>query len=563
MAAAVQMVVSAMLVAGAAIPDKTVVLTFDDAVKSHRTVVAPLLQEHGFGATFFVTHCWMADAEHFMSWADIAELHGMGFEIGNHSWTHPGFGNPAVGARMEAELALVEYELRKVGVPKPISFAWTGNGFGPEARAALARSGYILARRGMQPEVPYGTLELGPLYDPALHDPLLIPSAGDAYPNWTLDHFKTVVDRARDGKIAVVQFHGVPDEAHPWVHTPPERFREYMQYLKDGGFNVIALRDVMAYLPETLPKDPMARVRYGGMQEGVVSMPAEVAATREDLPFWLDAMLGAHGYSFEEAGLVAGMRPEDVEARWSALGGGAPAWAGKRLGLLPYPGGRHPRIGFLDGAVKPERGTKVSLFLPWDGGGYIVADLPEAVFSNLGLTFLAHTHIPTIWDAQNIVQSNVDWTRLSDGSLTFERTLPNGIVIGATAAVTGSDEAALEVWLENGTDEPLTGLRTQVCVMLKGAPGFTRLSNEGKAFKAPYALAQSDDGARWIGVAFERCGRSWGNDRVPCIHADPVLPDAAPGERVQVRGVVKCGEGEMPPALLETWAAQYPPLDAK
>jgi peptidoglycan/xylan/chitin deacetylase (PgdA/CDA1 family) len=40
---------------------KVVVLTFDDAVKSHRTFVAPLLKELGFGATFFVTHRWMAD----------------------------------------------------------------------------------------------------------------------------------------------------------------------------------------------------------------------------------------------------------------------------------------------------------------------------------------------------------------------------------------------------------------------------------------------------------------------------------------------------------------------
>ena len=37
-------------------PEKVVVLTFDDAAKSHRTVVAPLLRQLGFGATFFITH---------------------------------------------------------------------------------------------------------------------------------------------------------------------------------------------------------------------------------------------------------------------------------------------------------------------------------------------------------------------------------------------------------------------------------------------------------------------------------------------------------------------------
>ena len=37
------------------IPEKLVVLTFDDSVKSHFTVVRPVLSKYGFGATFFVT----------------------------------------------------------------------------------------------------------------------------------------------------------------------------------------------------------------------------------------------------------------------------------------------------------------------------------------------------------------------------------------------------------------------------------------------------------------------------------------------------------------------------
>ena len=37
------------------VPDKIVVLTFDDSVASHATFVAPLLKKHGFGATFFIT----------------------------------------------------------------------------------------------------------------------------------------------------------------------------------------------------------------------------------------------------------------------------------------------------------------------------------------------------------------------------------------------------------------------------------------------------------------------------------------------------------------------------
>ena len=249
--------------AAESVPDKTVVLTFDDSVKSHRTFVGPLLRGYGFGATFFVTHLWMDDTDNFMTWEDIGELHAMGFEIGNHSWTHANFSSPKSASRLAGELALVDNELKKVGVPKPISFAWCGNGFGPEARKVLQTHGIQFARRGMQPEIPYGEIVPGPLYDPVKNDPLLIPTGGDGYPKWTLEHFKKVVHRAKDGNIVVVQFHGVPDVAHPWVHTPPERFKEYMAYLKAEGFNVIALKDVARYRDAgDGENDPLAETRY-------------------------------------------------------------------------------------------------------------------------------------------------------------------------------------------------------------------------------------------------------------------------------------------------------------
>ena len=76
---------------------------------------------------------------------------------------------------------------------------------------------------------------------------------------------------------------------------------------------------------------------------------------------------------------------------------------------LAYPGGRHPRIGFLDGAVRPQRETKISVFAPWDDTSYVVLDVPEAVWSNLGLTYLAHTHVPTVWSKQNITLAPLEW----------------------------------------------------------------------------------------------------------------------------------------------------------
>ena len=298
---------AALTLSPAAGPEKIVVLTFDDAVKSHRTVVAPLLKQLGFGATFFITHRWMDDGEDFLTWREVAEIHRMGFEIGNHSWTHANFATPRNAARLPAELALVENELRKAGVPRPVSFAYSGNGFGPEAVRELTALGYRFARRGMQPEVAYGRIEAGPAFDPRRHHPLLIPTTGDAYPDWTLDHFRRVVAQAGEGRIAVLQFHGIPDRKHPWVHTPPERFREYMSYLKREGYRAIALRDVESYLPKSRPDDPALRWRHPKPKEDRLELPAEVEATRADVRYWLGNMVRDHRYSPAEVSAVAGL----------------------------------------------------------------------------------------------------------------------------------------------------------------------------------------------------------------------------------------------------------------
>ena len=143
------------------------------------------------------------------------------------------------------------------------------------------------------------------------------------------------------------------------------------------------------------------------------------------------------------------------------------------LRIAPYPGGRHPRIGFLEGAIAPLRGTKASVFLPWDPASYVLVDLPEAIFSHLGLQFLAHTHVPTIWNAQNKVIDNIDWTRAANGALTSRWKLPNDVVFGASIRAE-QNQVAMDLELTNGTPQKLEKLRTQVCVMLKGARGFRR-----------------------------------------------------------------------------------------
>jgi hypothetical protein len=211
--------------------------------------------------------------------------------------------------------------------------------------------------------------------------------------------------------------------------------------------------------------------------------------------------------------------------------------------MLPYPGGRHPRIGFLDGAVDPQRETKISVFTPWDPNSYVVIDVPEAIWSQHGLLYLAHTHVPTMWTKQNVTLEPLEWKRDdSDSILTFERTLPNGVAFGARAEPL-TNSVRMELWLKNGSKETLRDLRVQNCVMLKGAAGFNQQTNANKIFQPPYVAVGSPERTRWIITAWEPLHRAWANPPVPCLHSDPKFPDCAPGETQRVRGWLWFYEG--------------------
>ena len=238
------------------IPDRLIVLTFDDSAKSHHTFVRPLLKQCGFKATFFITEGFDfgQNKKDYMTWDEIRELHDDGFEIGNHTRDHLGISDKTVG-RLPEQLDAIAERCRTNGIPAPVTFAWPGNAMTPAAFETLKKHGIRFARRGGAPEFPYDEGR-GFAYEPGLDHPLMIPSAGDGRPNWTLPDFIRAVEQARNGRIAVLQFHGVPDTAHNWVSSSQQNFEAYMKYLKVEGYRVIALRDLEEYVdPEVTPAD--------------------------------------------------------------------------------------------------------------------------------------------------------------------------------------------------------------------------------------------------------------------------------------------------------------------
>jgi hypothetical protein len=288
---------------------------------------------------------------------------------------------------------------------------------------------------------------------------------------------------------------------------------------------------------------------------GLVALaPAPAQETRNarrpaddgELEFWLQNMTWHHRFTMDEMRQATGMEEVELSAallRFDIRDDSRPRRKSDApLLVLPYPGGRHPRIGFLEGAVDPQRETKVSVFAPWSETDYVVVDVPEAVWSNLGLTYLAHTHVPTIWSKQEIEMQRLEWNRRKDGGFDLVRKLPNGIEIGSEV-VPGKDGVRMKLTLKNGTEVTLSDLRVQMCAMLKGMTGFTEQTNDNKVLTKPYCACRDESGKRWVITAWEPCHRPWANKLCPCLHSDPKFADCPPGQTVTVRGWLSFYEG--------------------
>jgi peptidoglycan/xylan/chitin deacetylase (PgdA/CDA1 family) len=63
-------------------------ITFDDGEQSQFHNALPLLAEHGFKATYFVTPGLIGTAAKFLGWDDLRALQAAGHSVQSHGWSH-------------------------------------------------------------------------------------------------------------------------------------------------------------------------------------------------------------------------------------------------------------------------------------------------------------------------------------------------------------------------------------------------------------------------------------------------------------------------------------------
>ncbi len=110
-----------------ALPERPVVITFDDGFRNLLERGVPALARHGFGATVFVVTGWAGKAGDWpgqgdvprlplLGWDEVREVSDAGVEVASHTVSHPHLpdvGAEKVASELDASKAVLEEQLGK------------------------------------------------------------------------------------------------------------------------------------------------------------------------------------------------------------------------------------------------------------------------------------------------------------------------------------------------------------------------------------------------------------------------------------------------------------------
>jgi peptidoglycan/xylan/chitin deacetylase (PgdA/CDA1 family) len=155
------------------LPDRPVVLTFDDGYADFYTEALPVLRKHGFAATLYVatgfvggTSRWLRregeTRRAMLNWSQLTELRDSGIECGAHTQTHPHLDTlPPAEARAEIQRSKSMLEDRLGQAVS--SFAYPFGHFDRRVRELVQAAGFSSA------------CAVTPRLSPTADDPFALP----------------------------------------------------------------------------------------------------------------------------------------------------------------------------------------------------------------------------------------------------------------------------------------------------------------------------------------------------------------------------------------------------
>jgi peptidoglycan/xylan/chitin deacetylase (PgdA/CDA1 family) len=222
------------------LPDaRLVCLFFDDGWVNQCEVALPILLEHDFKATFGVITGRIGTGHgvwRYMGEKELRELAEYGMDIAGHTKTHPNLTDNLTDKRLREEIIDSKKHLEKMGF-EVSTFVYPYYEWDERVVELVTEAGYTCARSGW--------LE-GEFYDLTTSDPrakYYIPSW--AIVNQSMERFKFLVNKANRHAAVCLTYHFISDTGPEETSTPVAKFKAQMSYLKEAGFTVVLLPELI------------------------------------------------------------------------------------------------------------------------------------------------------------------------------------------------------------------------------------------------------------------------------------------------------------------------------
>lgn len=141
---------------GAGLPEKPVMITFDDGFADNYRVAWPILRQHGFNATFFIVTGQVNPYN--IDWPELKELVKGGNSIGSHTIDHIDL-TTLNTRQQEAELRVSKEVLEKNLGIKIKAFCFPYGNYNKTTLSLLPETGYSMSFTTTSGKVHYGDNE--------------------------------------------------------------------------------------------------------------------------------------------------------------------------------------------------------------------------------------------------------------------------------------------------------------------------------------------------------------------------------------------------------------------
>jgi len=244
-----------------------VAVMFDDGWLDQYQNALPILLEYDVPATFAIQVEVMGldrgTRAARMNLKELRELRDLGMEFASHSMTHPNL-TRADSQTIIRELEVSRDRLRRMGLDS-LTFVYPYGEWNETVARYVEEAGYAGART------------LDPVYVNLsdLNGSARYRMGGWSITNETAEDLRYIIDSAGPGQLVILVYHHVSDDGPAESTTKVEAFRSHMRLLREGGYRVILLSEVLPHSEEySAGWLPLAVTTVAALTVGAIAVDA-------------------------------------------------------------------------------------------------------------------------------------------------------------------------------------------------------------------------------------------------------------------------------------------------